>query len=78
MILNKILKFTSNLELGFQFETNESYKQEQTMTMARRLGQSGGSPAESTAAAEQRRLREGVWAAPRLGTGQRPGRLEGK
>ena len=24
MILNKVLEFTSNLELGFQFQTNES------------------------------------------------------
>ena len=32
IILKKVLKFTSNLELGFQFETNESYKQEQAMT----------------------------------------------
>ena len=72
MILNKILKFTSNLELGFQFETNESYKQEQTMTMARRLGQSGGSPAESTTAVvggPAATERGCVGGAPRLGTG---------
>ena len=37
MIINKILEFTSNLELGFQFETNESKETEQALTMG--LGQ---------------------------------------
>ena len=36
MIINKILDFTSNLEWGFQFEINESKKQEHATTMGLR------------------------------------------